>query len=72
MELLHEMFLEEQTVLVEEFDLEKEMLVKKHEEDVTHLQDIMFAMDQNYLEKETDIKADFQSSRDEIKNKVHA
>lgn len=69
MDVLHRMFLEEQSTLIEEFDSEKTMLIRKHEEDVTRLQDIMYAMDQNFMEKEMEMKADFQSTRDEIKNR---
>src|SRR6218665_3912357 len=72
MDVLHRMFLEEQSTLIEEFDSEKTMLIRKHEEDVTRLQDIMYAMDQNFMEKEMEMKADFQSTRDEIKNRVIA
>lgn len=65
----HKEFLEEQTALVEEFDSEKRMLMERYENEMTQLQDIMYAMDQNFLEKELETKADFQSTRDEIKNR---
>lgn len=34
------------------------------------LQDVAFAMEQNYSERENDAKQEFQSMRDEIKNKA--
>ena len=67
---LHEEFEGEQHTLVEEFESEREMMLKQHTEEMTELQDIMFAMEQNFNERESDAKSDFQSMRDEIKNKV--
>lgn len=55
---------------MEEFETEKEMLIRRHDEMVTRLQDVMFAMDQSFYEKETELKAEFQSITDELKNKV--
>ena len=53
-----------------EFDSEREMMIQQHQQEMTDLQDIMFAMEQNYNERENDAKSEFQSLRDEIKNKV--
>ena len=46
------------------------MMAEQHCEEMTELQDIMFAMEQNINDREADAKSDFQSTRDEIKNKV--
>lgn len=70
MALLHQLFVDEQGSLMEEFDSERQMLIGRHDEMVTRLQDIMFAMDHSFYEKETEAKAEFQSITDEIKNKV--
>ena len=47
------------------------MMVEQHTKEMTELTDIMFAMEQNFNEKEGEAKSEFQSMRDEIKNKVH-
>jgi hypothetical protein len=57
-------------MLIEEFDTERGMLVEQHSEEMLELYDIMFAMEQNFNERESEAKSDFQSMRDEIKNKV--
>lgn len=62
-------FTEEQSILMEEFDMERSMMVEQHQREMTELQDILFAMEQNFNERESDAKSDFQSMRDEIKNK---
>ncbi len=53
-----------------EFDTERSMLVEQHGQEISDLQDIMFAMEQNFSERESDARSEFQSMRDEIKNKV--
>ena len=60
----------EQGVLIQEFDMEQDMLVQQHQKELSQLQDVMFAMEQNYNERESEAKAEFQSMRDEIKNRV--
>lgn len=60
----------EQGTLTVEFDSERTMMIDQHQREMTELQDIMFAMEQNVSERETDAKSEFQSMRDEIKNKV--
>jgi len=52
-----------------EFSSERDLIMSMQRDEVKKLQDIMFAMDQNNLEKETDAKQEFQSLRDDIKNK---
>ena len=60
----------EQEVLIFEFDTEREMLVGQNQRELTELQDIIFAMEQNFAERENEAKNEFQSIRDELKNKV--
>jgi len=60
---------DEQSMLMEEFDTERRFLIEQHTQEVSDLQDIMFAMEQNFNERENDAKSEFQSQRDEIKNK---
>lgn len=62
-------FHHEQDILMGEFDTERGMMVDQHSREMTELQDIMFAMVQNFNEREADARSDFQSMRDEIKNK---
>lgn len=57
---------------MDEFDTERALLLDQHSKEITDLQDIMFAMEQNVNERETEAKGEFQSMRDEIKNKVLA
>ena len=63
-------FKEEQSVLMNEFDTERNMMLQQHQREMSELTDIMFAMEQNFNEREGDSKSEFQSLRDEIKNKV--
>lgn len=46
------------------------MMIEKHLEEMNDLADIMFAMDQNFQDRENEAKSEYQSNRDEIKNKV--
>ena len=45
-------------------------LVEKHKVGTGDIMDIMFAMEQEFKKHEEDALQDFQSIRDEIKNKV--
>lgn len=45
-------------------------IVSQHRKEMHDIQDIMFAMEEEWNELENDAKQDFQSLRDEIKNKV--
>lgn len=56
-------------VLKQEFDTERALIIDKQQTEMQDLTDIMFAMDQNCNERENEAKSDFQSMRDEIKNK---
>jgi hypothetical protein len=42
----------------------------QHKKEMHDIQDIMFAMEEEWNEQEMEAKQDFQSLRDEIKNKV--
>ena len=57
---------------MQEFDTERAMMLEQHQREMSELTDIMFAMEQNFNEREGDAKSEFQSMRDEIKNKVSA
>ena len=57
-------------IVCEEFDLERAMLIEQHNVEMNDIADILFAMDQNFQERESEAKSEFQSMRDEIKNKV--
>ena len=61
---------EELEIIREEFDTERAFLMEQHNKEMNDIADILFAMEQNFNERENDAKADFQSMRDEIKNKV--
>jgi len=63
-------FSEEQQVLVEEFDVERAMIKEQHLEEMRQIQDIIHAMDQNFLERESNAKQEFGSTLDEIKSRV--
>jgi hypothetical protein len=68
-EQLRREFCEEQSMLVKEFESERELITVQHQLEMRELQDIMYAMEQNFLEKESDARGEFQSQRDELKNK---
>ena len=70
MEQLGKEFHSEQDILMSEFDSERTTMLEEHNREMTELQDIMFAMEQNFNDRENEAKSDFQSMRDEIKNKV--
>jgi len=56
-------------IICEEFDLERALLIDVHNIEMNDIADILFAMDQNFQERESEAKSEFQSLRDEIKNK---
>jgi len=63
-------FCEEQTTLVSEFETERSLICAQHHQEMHELQDIMYAMDQSYEDRDADARIEFQSQRDELKNKV--
>ena len=62
---------EELEIVREEFDTERAIMIDQHNAEMNDVADILFAMEQNFQERENDAKSDFQSMRDEIKNKVN-
>jgi len=48
----------------------REKIQGQHKKEMHDIQDIMFAMEEEWNEQESEAKQDFQSLRDEIKNKV--
>lgn len=66
---LHREYSEELERLKEEFSTEREKMIKSHQFECNDLQDIMFAMEQEFNELKTEALHDFQSQKDEIKNK---
>lgn len=57
-------------IICEEFDLERTMLIEQHFSEMNDIADILFAMEENFQERENEARGEFQSLRDEIKNKV--
>ena len=70
LDALKEQYETELAIIKEEFDTERAMILEQSQIEMTDIDDILFAMDQNYQERENEAKSDFQSMRDEIKNKV--
>ncbi|XP_033628465.1 dynein regulatory complex subunit 2-like [Asterias rubens] len=69
LDILHSEYGEELAVLMKEFNSERSLIIEQHRREINDLQDILFAMEQNSNDRENDAKQDFQSLRDEIKNK---
>jgi len=69
LEKLEKEYVNELESLQLEFEEEQESMKSLHEQEMTDLADILFAMEQNVGERENEAKAEFQSLRDEIKNK---
>jgi len=68
---LQDEYMDELEIIKEEFDTERAIMIDQHNAEMNDIADILFAMDQNYQEREAEAKSEFQSMRDEIKNKVH-
>lgn len=60
---------EELAIVQEEFDTERGLMIEQHNVEMNDIADIMFAMDQNFQERENEARAEFESLCDEIKNK---
>ena len=69
-EQLRQEFSDEQKTLINEFETERALITEQNEREMRELQDIIYAMDQNFEEQDAEAKAEFQSQRDELKNKV--
>eukprot|EP00112_Aurelia_sp_Birch-Aquarium-sp1_P015187 Seg3346.2 transcript_id=Seg3346.2/GoldUCD/mRNA.D3Y31 product="Dynein regulatory complex subunit 2" protein_id=Seg3346.2/GoldUCD/D3Y31 len=52
-----------------EFDRERERILKQHKAETDEIMDVVFAMEHEFEERESDARQEFQSLRDEIKNK---
>ena len=48
----------------------RQEIISQHKQEITDIQDIIFAMEQENQEQDSEMKQEFQSYRDEIKNKV--
>ncbi|XP_033748636.1 dynein regulatory complex subunit 2-like [Pecten maximus] len=69
LETLHREYDEELAIIREEFDTERAIMIEQHNVENNDIADILFAMEQNFNEKESEAKAEFHSLRDEIRNK---
>lgn len=56
-------------IIEHEFELERKQMLDKHNADINELADILFAMEQNFIERENDAKLNFQGQKDEVRNK---
>ncbi|KAI1891150.1 hypothetical protein AGOR_G00161940 [Albula goreensis] len=52
-----------------EFSTEREQIMAQHQEDCVYQQDVCFALDQRYGALDAEARQEFQSIRDEIKNR---
>lgn len=50
----------------------RRMIIEHHDKESRYLQDVLLALEQNFSESEYEAKLDFQSTRDDVKNKVWA
>lgn len=48
----------------------RKMIIEHHDQETRYLQDVLLAMDQNYNDSDYEARLDFQSTRDDVKNKV--
>ncbi|XP_018417380.1 PREDICTED: coiled-coil domain-containing protein 65 [Nanorana parkeri] len=69
LDLLQEEYQQELDTVLQEFDTERKMIMEQEDKEMLYLQNVMLAMEQNTLESESEAKLEFQSMRDEIKNK---
>lgn len=70
LQILQSEYEEELEILKNEFDTERAMIIDHHRQEMNDIQDILFAMEENASERENEARQEFQSLRDEIKNKV--
>ncbi|KAG8129515.1 hypothetical protein E2320_016236 [Naja naja] len=66
---LEEDYQTELQALQKEFDTERRLIIEHHDEESLYLQDVLLAMEQNFAENEYEARLDFQSTRDDVKNK---
>ncbi|XP_063808787.1 dynein regulatory complex subunit 2 isoform X2 [Pseudophryne corroboree] len=69
LDLLQEEYQQELETVQREFDTERKMIIAQKQKEMLYLQNVMLAMEQNTSESENDAKQEFQSMRDDIKNK---
>ena len=69
-EQLRREFCAEQSTLISEFETERALICAQHSREVHDLQDIMYAMDQSFDDRDAEARAEFQNQKDELKNKV--
>ena len=62
--------MDEMEIVREEFDTERAIMIEQNSREMNDIADILFAMDQNFQERENEAKGEFQSMTDEIRNKV--
>ncbi|XP_065275821.1 dynein regulatory complex subunit 2 [Emys orbicularis] len=55
--------------LKKEFETERMMIIEHHDKESRYLRDVLLALEQNFSESEYEAKLDFQSTRDDVKNK---
>ena len=63
-------FQAEVDTIQDEFNTERTQIMEKHEKDKQELLDIMVMMEREHQEHENEVNTDFQSQKDEIKNKT--
>ncbi|XP_040197115.1 dynein regulatory complex subunit 2 [Rana temporaria] len=69
LDLLQEEYQQELDTVLQEFDTERKMIMEQENKEMLCIQNVILAMEQNTLENESEAKHEFQSMRDEIKNK---
>ncbi|KAK3085108.1 hypothetical protein FSP39_024493 [Pinctada imbricata] len=62
-------YADELVIVKEEFDTERSIMMEQHEIEMNDIADILFAMEQNFQDKESEARGEFQSLTDEIRNK---
>ncbi|KAL2091084.1 hypothetical protein ACEWY4_013347 [Coilia grayii] len=55
--------------LISDYNTFRVHLLSKHQQDTAYLADVTFSMEQHYVELENEAKQDYQSTRDDIKNR---
>lgn len=48
----------------------RNIIMEQHEQECHYLQDVLLGLEQNFADSEYEARLDFQSTRDDIKNKV--
>ncbi|KAJ8403972.1 hypothetical protein AAFF_G00343220 [Aldrovandia affinis] len=69
LESLNQRFNTDLDELRAEFNTEREAVMTQHQEDCVYQQDVRFAVDQHYSAIDTEARQEFQSTRDDIKNR---